>query len=229
MRILVVEDASKLAGLLKRGLAEEGYAVDVVTSGLDAVWMGSENSYDAILLDVGLDDIDGFEVCGRLRARDRWAPILMLTARDAHHDRVRGLDSGADDYVIKPFSFPELLARLRALIRRGGGERPVLLTVGDLVLDPVTKEVRRDGAQIDLTAKEHALLEYFMRNPDRVLSRASLIEHVWDFSFDGDPHVLSVYIGYLRDKVDRPFGRRSLETIRGMGYRIRDELAASSR
>ncbi len=226
MRILVVEDAVKLAGLLRRGLTEEGYSVDVVACGTDAVWMGTEHAYDAIVLDVGLHDIDGFEVCRRLRAADRWAPLLMLTARDSFDDRVRGLDSGADDYLIKPFSFPELLARLRALLRRGSAERPPLVSVGDLELDPSTKAVRRSGSRIELTAKEHALLEYFMRHRDHVLSRRDLLDHVWDFSFDGDPHVVSVYVGYLRDKIDKPFGRRSLETIRGMGYRIRDDLAA---
>lgn len=228
MRILVVEDAVKLAGLLERGLGEEGYAVDVVMNGTDAVWMGLENPYDVIVLDVGLSDIDGFEVCRRLRAHGRWAPILMLTARDAYDDRIRGLDSGADDYLTKPFAFPELLARIRALLRRGSVERSPVLSVGDLVLDPATREVSRDGDRIDLTAKEHALLEYFMRHPDHVLSRANLIEHVWDFAFQGDPHVVNVYVGYLRDKIDKPFGRRSLETIRGMGYRIRDDRTASA-
>jgi len=226
MRILVVEDAVKLAGLLKRGLTEEGYAVDVVGTGVDAVWMGTEQAYDAIVLDIGLDDIDGFEVCQRLRGQGRWAPILMLTARDGYDDRVRGLDCGADDYLTKPFSFAELLARLRALLRRGGGERPALLSVGDLDLDPATKQVHRAGTRIELTAKEYALLECFMRHRDQVLSRSDLLGHVWDFSFDGDPRVVNVYVGYLRDKIDKPFGRRSLETLRGLGYRIRDDLAA---
>lgn len=226
VRILVVEDAVKLAGLLERGLTEQGYAVDVVGTGLDAVWLGTEQAYDAIVLDIGLADIDGFEVCRSLRARGRWAPIVMLTARDGYDDRVRGLDCGADDYLTKPFSFPELLARLRALLRRGGGERPTLLSVGDLVLDPATKRVHRAGAGIDMTAKEYAVLECFMRHRDQVLTRGDLIGHVWDYSFEGDPRVVNVYVGYLRDKIDKPFGRRSLETLRGMGYRIRDDLAA---
>jgi two-component system OmpR family response regulator len=224
MRILVVEDGVKLAHLLRRGLVEEGYAVDVVNTGVDGVWMGAEHDYDAMILDIGLRDVDGFEVCRRLRARSRWAPILFLTARDAYDDRVRGLDCGADDYVTKPFSFPELLARLRALLRRGHQERPTVLTVGDLRLDPATRLVRRAEAPIDLTAKEYALLECFVRHPGQVLSRAELLEHVWDDRFDGDPRVVNVYIGYLREKIDRPFGRHSLQTLRGVGYRLRDDL-----
>jgi two-component system OmpR family response regulator len=228
VRILVVEDARKLAGLLKRGLEEEGYAIDLTASGTDAVWLATENGYDAIVLDVGLDDIDGFEVCARIRTAGQWAPVLMLTARDAVDDRIRGLDSGADDYLTKPFAFTELLARLRALLRRGARERPSVLHVGDLELDPATRAVRRAGQLITLTAKEFALLEYLMRHPDHLLGRAELIDHVWDFAYDGDSHVVSVYVGYLRDKIDRPFGRASLETVRGMGYRIRDDRAEST-
>jgi two-component system OmpR family response regulator len=223
VRVLVAEDAVKVAGLLKRGLEEEGFAVDVVPNGTDAVWMATENEYDAIVLDVVLGDIDGFEVCNRLRRAGRWSPVLMLTARDAVDDRVRGLDAGADDYLTKPFAFPELVARLRALLRRGGVPRPTVLEVGNLVLDPASREVRRGEIPISLTGKEFSLLEYFMRHPGDVLSRSQLIEHVWDFAFDGDPHVVNVYVGYLRDKVDRPFHRKSLETVRGMGYRLRDD------
>ena len=226
MRILVAEDAVKVAGLLKRGLEEEGFAVDVVASGEEAMWLAGENPYDAVVLDVMLDDLDGFEVCRRLRAGGKWMPVLMLTARDAVDDRVRGLDAGADDYLTKPFAFPELVARLRALFRRGSAPRPAVLCVGDLTLDPATREVRRGGEQIALTAKEFSLLEYFMRRPHEVLSRTHLIDHVWDFAFNGDPHVVNVYIGYLREKIDRPFGRASLETVRGSGYRLRDETAA---
>jgi len=226
LRLLVVEDAVKLAALLKRGFEEEGYAVDVVGGGEEAVWIATENPYDAIVLDVVLPDIDGFEVCARLRRAGRWAPVVMLTARDAVDDRVRGLDSGADDYLTKPFAFPELVARVRALLRRGGAARPAVLAVGDLTLDPATRSVHRGDSEITLTGKEFALLEYFMRHPDEVLSRTQLIEHVWDFAFDGDPHVVSVYVGYLREKVDRPFARRSLQTVRGMGYRIRDDKTA---
>jgi two-component system OmpR family response regulator len=221
MRILVVEDEPKMAGLLRRGLSEEGYAVDVVRTGTDALWAVTENPYDAIVLDIMLPDLDGSEVCRRLRADDRWAPVLMLTARDAIDDRVSGLDAGADDYLTKPFSFGELFARIRALLRRGASERPPVLQVGDLELDPATRLVARGSSQITLTAKEFALLEYFMRRAGEVLSRARLIEHVWDFGFDADSNVVDVYVRYLREKVDRPFGRDSIETIRGIGYRLR--------
>jgi len=221
MRILVVEDEPKMAGLLRRGLSEEGYAVDVVRTGTDALWAAAENPYDAIVLDVMLPDLDGFDVCRRLREEDRWAPVIMLTARDAIDDRVSGLDAGADDYLTKPFSFGELFARIRALLRRGAAERPPVLQVGDLELDPATRQVARGDTRIELTAKEFALLEYFMRRAGEVLSRARLLDHVWDFGFDGDSNVVDVYIRYLREKVDRPFGRDSIETIRGIGYRLR--------
>jgi two-component system OmpR family response regulator len=223
MRVLVVEDEVKMAGLLKRGLEEEGYAVDLARTGSEAVWLGTESLYDAIVLDVMLPDLEGFEVCRQLRAGSHWAPVLMLTARDAVPDRVAGLDAGADDYLTKPFSFTELLARLRALIRRGASERPAVLRSGDLALDPATRRVTRNDTPIDLTAKEFALLEYFMRHPDEVLTRTRIIEHVWDFAYDGDSNVVDVYIRYLREKIDRPFGRDSIETVRGTGYRLREE------
>jgi two-component system, OmpR family, response regulator len=222
VRVLVVEDEVKMAGLLRRGLEEEGYSVDVAGNGADAVWLGSENSYDAIVLDVMLPDEDGFEVCRRLRSGGRWAPIVMLTARDAVPDRIAGLDAGADDYLTKPFSFSELFARLRALMRRGAGERPTVLRAGDLAVDPASKRVTRDGTPIDLTAKEFALLEYFLRHPGEVLSRTRIIEHVWDFAYEGDSNVVDVYVRYLREKIDRPFGRDSIETVRGTGYRLRE-------
>jgi two-component system, OmpR family, response regulator len=222
VRVLVVEDEVKMAGLLKRGLEEEGYAVDVAGNGSDAVWLGTENPYDAIVLDVMLPDQDGFEVCRQLRAGGRWAPVLMLTARDAVPDRVAGLDAGADDYLTKPFSFTELFARLRAVVRRGGTERPAVLRVGDLVLDPASKKVIRANAPVDLTAKEFALLECFMRHPGEVLGRTRIIEHVWDFAYEGDSNVVDVYVRYLREKIDRPFGRDSIETVRGTGYRMRE-------
>jgi two-component system, OmpR family, response regulator len=223
MRVLVVEDEVKMAGLLKRGLEEEGYAVDVVQSGAEAVWAGTENPYDAIVLDVMLPDLDGFEVCRQLRARNRWAPVVMVTARDAIHDRVAGLDAGADDYLTKPFSFAELFARLRALMRRGAGERPSVLIAGELALDPAAKRVSRAGTTIELTPKEFALLEYFMRHPGEALTRTRITEHVWDFAYDGDSNVVDVYVRYLRDKIDRPFGVSTIETVRGTGYRLRDE------
>jgi two-component system, OmpR family, response regulator len=223
MRILVVEDEVKMAGLLNRALAEEGYAVDVAGNGEDAVWLGTENDYDAVVLDVMLPDFDGFEVCRRLRAAGRWQPVLLLTARDAVQDRVAGLDVGADDYLTKPFSFAELCARLRSLIRRGAVERPTVLITGDLSLDPATRRVRRGHRSIDLTNKEFVLLEYFMRHPGEVLSRTRLLEHVWDFNYDGGSNVVDVYVRYLRSKIDRPFRKRSIETIRGAGYRLRDE------
>jgi two-component system, OmpR family, response regulator len=222
MRVLVVEDELKMAGLLKRALEEEGYAVDVAGRGEDALWFGTENPYDAIVLDVMLPDLDGFEVSRRLREAGRWSPVLMLTARDAVADRVAGLDAGADDYLTKPFSFAELLARLRALVRRGAAERPPVLRVGDLSLDPARRTVTRDRSSIDLTAREFALLEYLMRHAGEVLTRTQLIEHVWDFAYDGDSNVVDVYIRYLRNKVDRPFGRDSIRTVRGAGYRLED-------
>jgi DNA-binding response OmpR family regulator len=226
VRLLVVEDEPKMARLLERGLREEGHAIDLAPNGSEAIWLASENPYDAILLDVMLPDIDGFEVCRRLRANEHWAPVLMLTARDAVPDRVAGLDAGADDYLAKPFSFSELFARLRALERRGAPERPAMLVVGDLQLDPASKRVSRGGSPIELTTKEFALLEFFMRHPGEVLSRTTILEHVWDFAFDGDSNVVDVYVRYLREKVDRPFGRSSIQTVRGSGYRLRDVPAA---
>jgi len=217
MRVLVVDDESRMAAVLRRGLTEEGFAVDLAANGEDGAWLATENDYDVIVLDVMLPDMDGFAVLARLRAARRWAPVLMLTARDSIDDRVHGLDAGADDYLVKPFAFPELLARLRALIRRGAVERPTVLTVGDLTLDPARRVVWRGAAEVTLTAKEYAILECFMRRPGRVLSRTDLIEHVWDFAFGAESNVVEVYIGQLRKKV----GHRSLETVRGMGYRLR--------
>jgi two-component system, OmpR family, response regulator len=226
VRVLVVEDSHKMAGLIRRGLSEEGYAVDFASNGRDAVWMAKEYPFDAVVLDVMLPDLDGFEVCRQIRDAERWAPVLMLTARDAVSDRVKGLDVGADDYLTKPFAFVELLARLRALIRRGDHERPPVLTAGGLTMDPATKAVHRGDHAIALTAKELSLLEYFMRHPGEVLTRTRLIEHVWDFAYDGDSNVVDVYVRYLREKVDRPFGKDSIETVRGIGYRLRDGASA---
>jgi len=221
MRVLVVEDEEKMASLLRRGLEREGYAVDIAVNGVDAVWAGTENDYDAIVLDVMIPPPDGFEVCRTLRDQGRWAPILLLTARDAVADRVTGLDAGADDYLPKPFSFDELSARLRALTRRVTTERPSILQVGDLALDPAAHIVRRGEVAIELSPKEFALLEMFMRSPGTVLTRTDLLEHAWDFAYDGTSNVVDVYIGYLRGKIDRPFDRDTIETVRGVGYRLR--------
>ena len=223
MRILVVEDEEKMAGLIRRGLREEGMAVDVAGRGEDALWMAGSTEFDAIILDLMLPGIDGFETCRRLRDDGVWAPILMLTARDAVEDRVAGLDHGADDYLLKPFSFAELLARLRALVRRGRGERPAVLEVGDLRLDPATHRVSRDGTEISLSAKEFALLEVFMRHPGQAISRFQLLEHAWDYDYENRSNVVDVYVRYLREKIDRPFGTNSIETVRGVGYRLRKD------
>jgi two-component system OmpR family response regulator len=217
----VVEDEPKMAALVRKALERDGYAVDGADNGEDAVWLGTENPYDAIILDVMIPAPDGFEVCRRLRASECWAPILLLTARDAITDRVTGLDAGADDYLAKPFSFEELYARLRALTRRGAHARPVVLQVGDLRLDPAAHTVTRAGERIDLSAKEFALLELLMRRPEEVLSRTAIIEGVWDFAYDGTSNVVDVYVRYLREKIDRPFGRETIETVRGVGYRLR--------
>jgi two-component system OmpR family response regulator len=223
MRVLVVEDDVKLAALLRRGLGEEGLAADLAGTGDDAFWMAAATAYDAIVLDVMLPGTNGFDVCRRLRKEGNWAPVLMLTARDAVEDRVAGLDAGADDYLTKPFSFAELLARLRALARRPPLERPAVLEVGDLRLDPATHQVWRGDTEIHLSTKELALLETFMRRPGRVLSRYDLLEHCWDYAYENRSNVVDVYVRYLREKIDRPFGASSLETVRGAGYRLRQD------
>jgi two-component system, OmpR family, response regulator len=223
MRVLVVEDDVKMASLLRRGLLEEGLAADVARTGDDALWMAEATEYDAIVLDVMLPGADGFDVCRRLRESGRWSPVLMLTARDAVEDRVAGLDAGADDYLTKPFSFAELLARLRALARRAPLERPAVLEAGDLRLDPATRRAWRGEVEIGLSTKEFALLETFMRRPGEVLSRYQLLEHCWDYGYENRSNVVDVYVRYLREKIDRPFGRKSLETVRGAGYRFRGE------
>ncbi|HTX46503.1 MAG TPA: response regulator transcription factor [Solirubrobacteraceae bacterium] len=221
MRVLVVDDETKLANLLQRRLRREGLGVDVAGSGEDALMRATATEYDAIVLDLMLPGLDGFETCRRLRAEGVWAPTLMLTARNEVENRVRGLDSGADDYLVKPFSVDELLARLRALTRRGQPPRPTVLQVGDLRLDPASRRAWRGTAELPLTGREFSLLEVFMRRPGEVLGRFELLEHVWDNSYENRSNVIEVYVGYLRDKVDRPFGRRSLETVRGAGYRLR--------
>jgi two-component system OmpR family response regulator len=225
VRVLVVEDDPKVRDLLRRGLGQQSFAVAVAADGTEALWHAREYDYDAIVLDVMLPDTDGFTVCDRLRAEGTWVPILMLTALDDVRDRVRGLDVGADDYLVKPFDLAELSARLRALFRRGRAPRPAILQVGDLRLDPAGREVRRGDVVIELTAREFSLLEYFMRHPQETLSRTRLLDHVWDDAFDHDPHVVNVYVSYLREKIDRPFSRASLQTLRGVGYRLHDDLA----
>jgi two-component system OmpR family response regulator len=221
MRVLIVEDEAKMSGLLRRGLEREGFAVDAIANGEEAVWKAEAVSYDVILLDLMLPGIDGLEVCRRLREEGVWSPILMLTARDAIRDRVAGLDRGADDYLTKPFSFAELLARLRALIRRGQSERPSVIEVGSLRLDPATHQVWRGKAGVELSAKEFALLETFMRRRGEVLSRFQLLEQVWDYDYENRSNVVDSYVRFLREKVDRPFGVESIETVRGAGYRLR--------
>jgi two-component system OmpR family response regulator len=221
MRVLVVEDHQKTAALIARGLREHAYAVDVAGTGRDGVWLGTAHDYDLMILDVMLPDIDGFAVLEELRASGRWAPVLLLTARTSVPDRIHGLDSGADDYLVKPFSFGELLARARALIRRESQPRPTTLTVDDLTIDPASHAVHRGAAPIRLTAKEFALLEILARRADEVVPRADLLARCWDDAFDGDSNVLDVFIRYLRQKIDRPFGRQSIETVRGVGYRLR--------
>ena len=222
MRVLVVEDEIKMASLIRRGLRSEGLAADVAIKGEDALWMAGSTAYDAIILDVMLPGIDGFETCRSLREQGIWAPVLMLTARDAVDDRVAGLDGGADDYLTKPFSFAELLARLRALARRGPVERPAVLEVGDLRLDPAARRVWRGDTEVSLSAKEFQLLETFMRHPGEVLSRYQLLEHAWDYDYENRSNIVDVYVRYLRDKIDRPFGLHTLETVRGAGYRLDD-------
>ena len=223
VRVLVVEDETKMANLLARGLREEGHAVDVTGRGEDALWMARAAPYDAIVLDVMLPGLDGLATCRELREHGVWTPVLFLTARDAVADRVAGLDTGADDYLVKPFSFSELLARLRALTRRAPAERPVVVQVGDLRLDPAAHRAWRGDAELDLSAKEFALLEVFMRRSGETLSRLQLLEGAWDIGYESRSNLVDVYVRYLRQKIDKPFGRRSLETIRSVGYRLRED------
>src|ERR1700753_3520209 len=223
MTVLIVEDEVKMAALLRRGLSEEGLAVDVAEEGERALTMAGSTDYDAVVLDVMLPGIDGFETCRRLRRDGGWVAVLMLTARGSLDDRVVGLDGGADDYMVKPFAFAELLARLRALVRRGTVERPPVIEVGDLRLDPGTRQVWRGETEIDLSSKEFTLLETFMRHAGYVLSRTQLLEQAWEYDFEHRSNVVEVYIRYLRRKIDTPFGRKSIETVRGAGYRLRKD------
>ena len=221
MRVLVVEDETRMASVLKRALEEEGHVVDVAADGTDGLWLATENPYGAVVLDVMLPDFDGFELCRRIRGNGQWVPVIMLTARDSVGDRVRGLDAGADDYLVKPFSLAELAARLRALARRDDRPRPVVLAEGDLSLDPAAKRAWRAGTELHLSPKEFTLLELFLRHPGDVLTRSRIIEALWDFAYDGGSNVVDQYVNYLRRKIDTPFGRHDIETVRGMGYRLR--------
>lgn len=220
MRILVIEDEKLLAAGLRNGLVAEGFAVDMAFDGTDGLWRAREGTYDAIVLDLMLPGINGFEICQTIRREGIWTPVLILTAKDGEWDQVEGLDIGADDYLTKPFSYPVLVARLRALIRRGARERPVVLEAGDLRLDPAARRVSRGGIEVRLTAREVSLLEFLLRRRGEVVSKLEILSHVWDDAYEGDPNIVEVYIGHLRSKIDRPFGRDSIETVRGAGYRL---------
>ncbi|WP_437310645.1 response regulator transcription factor [Sorangium sp. So ce388] len=223
MRVLLVEDEERLAEAIASGLAAEGFAVDAARSGADGLWRATEGQYAAIILDILLPDLNGYEVCAALREREVWTPILMLTAKDGEYDVAEALDTGADDFLSKPFSYVVLVARLRALVRRGAAPRPAVLRVGDLELDPATRRCRRDGQDIALTPREFALLDALMRRRGEVVPKQRILDVVWGLDFPGDPNVVEVYVRYLRQKIDAPFGRRSLETVRGVGYRLREE------
>ncbi|MFU8853601.1 response regulator transcription factor [Micromonospora sp. SL1-18] len=220
MRLLVVEDETALAEVLRAGLADEGFAVDVQHTGSHGLWAASEYAYDVVVLDIMLPGLSGYEVCRQLRSRGIWTPVLMLTAKEGEYDQADALDLGADDYLTKPFSFVVLVARLRALVRRGAPARPVVMTAGDLAVDPARRLVTRGGQPVRVTAREFALLEFLVRHRGDVVSKAQIIENVWDAHFDGDPNIVEVYIGYLRRKIDQPFGRAAIQTERGMGYRL---------
>lgn len=222
MWVLVVEDEESLARVLKRGLEREGFVVDLQSNGEDGLWAATENAYDVVVLDIMLPRLNGYKVLERLRERRVWTPVLMLTAKDGDYDQTDAFDLGADDYLTKPFGFVVLVARLRALIRRGAPERPVVLTAGDLSLDPVSRRVERAGTSITLTPKEHALLTFLLHRREEVVTKSDILDHVWDQAFDGDVNIVEVYVGYLRKKIDTPFGRHSIETVRGVGYRLVD-------
>jgi len=222
VRVLVVEDEVHLAQAIARGLQNENFAVDVSHDGTDGLWRAKEYRYDVIVLDIMLPGINGYKICESLRAEQIWTPILMLTAKDGEYDQTDAFDLGADDYLIKPFSFPVLVARLRALIRRGAPERPVVLTSGDLTLDPARRKVERAGTEIALTPREFAVLEFLMRHNGDVVTKTAILENVWDAHYDGDPNVVEVYVSYLRKKIDHPFGSNSIATVRGAGYRMRE-------
>ena len=216
----MVEDDKRLAATLRRGLEAEGFAVDNALDGEQCIWLATENPYDAIVLDIMLPKVNGFQVCARLREQGNWTPILMLTAKDGELDEAEALDTGADDYLTKPFSYVVLVAHLRALLRRGAGERPAQLSVGDLVIDPAARTCSRAGQLIELTAKEFSIVEFLARRPGEVVSKGDLLDHAWDFAYDGDPNVIEVHISNIRRKIDKPFRTDSLRTVRGAGYRL---------
>jgi two-component system OmpR family response regulator len=220
MRVLVVEDEKRLAAGLRSGLEAEGFAVDIALNGTDGLWMGREHAYDAIVLDIMLPGVNGYKICETLRDEGVWTPILMLTAKEGEWDEVEGLDTGADDYLTKPFSYAVLVARLRALLRRDLRERPRVLSAGDLRLDPASQRVWRGGDEVELTTRERALLDFLLRRRGEVVSKREILDHVWDYDFEGDPNIVEVYVRHLRNKLDRPFGRAAIETVRGSGYRL---------
>jgi DNA-binding response OmpR family regulator len=223
VRVLVIDDEKRLAAGLKKGLESEGFATDVALTGTDGLWMARENPYDAIVLDIMLPGINGYQICATLRDEKNWTPIIMLTAKDGELDEAEALDTGADDYLTKPFSFVVLLARLRALLRRGAPKRPAVLRIGDLQLDPSRRRVWRGDVEVELTPREMALLEFLMRHEGAVVSKREIIDHVWDYDFEGDPNIVEVYVRHLRNKLDRPFGRCTIQTVRGAGYRLADD------
>jgi DNA-binding response OmpR family regulator len=220
VRILIVEDDNHLAAAVSRGLRADGFAVDIAVDGDEGLWRAREGVYDAIVLDIMLPKVNGFQLCRTLRDGEDWTPILMLTAKDGELDEAEALDTGADDFLSKPFSYVVLLARLRALLRRGGHDRPAVLQAGDLTLDPAGHHVRRAGEAIALSPRQFSLLEFLMRRAGDAVSKQEILEHVWDFAFEGDPNIVEVYVRQLRRKIDAPFGRNSIETIRLVGYRL---------
>ncbi|MEO6121429.1 MAG: response regulator transcription factor [Acidimicrobiales bacterium] len=225
MKLLLVEDDDKIAAAVRRGLEAEGFSVEVAVDGPDGLWMATESTYDLIVLDLMLPGRSGYQVCADLRAADDWTPILVLTAKDGDLDEAEALDTGADDYLTKPFSFPVLVARIRALLRRAAGSAPVALNVGDLRIDPARCRAWRGEVELSLTAREHAVLELLVRRAGQVLSKSDILAAVWDHDFEGDPNIVEVYVRRLRRKVEEPFGRRSIETVRGAGYRLVDDRA----
>ena len=228
MRVLLVEDEQLLAKSLQAGLSREGFVVDVVHDGITGLWAATENSYDVIILDILLPGLNGYKVLERLRDRKIWIPVMMLTAKDGDYDQTDAFDLGAEDYLTKPFSLVVMVARLRALVRRGAPERPAVLSVGSLTLDPARRDVRRDGTPIELTAREYGLLLYLIRHPGDVLTKAQILDNVWDSAYEGGENVVEVYVGYLRRKIDLPFGLTTLTTVRGMGYRLEPDVPASN-